>query len=593
MKIRYIICIIGLLAFSLMGSAKDVDYATAEKIAKQFHSLLYQTDGTNDNVACDLIYTGHSTTRSGQSLYYIFNYEKGFVIVPGNDLVPPVLAYSANNKFVADNPACTVRSILDYYSHQMASMVNLTGDAHPQWEDLSSILSTTTDGTADELLYTTALWYQYAPYNKYCPIIDGSGCATGCVATALSIAMKYRQWPDVGVGSYSYVWDKMTISTNFDVTYQWDDMLMEYKEGEYTEAQGDAVATVMFRNGVLSEMEYGVAGSGAFTNNAVRGVIDYMKYDKSVIQLTAAWYATDKWIDMVKAEIKDNGPMIYGGYDADSGGHQFILDGYRNNYFHVNWGWAGSSDGYFLITDLNPFTDQPTLDGFSDGAGGIFNFKPAVEGSTYTYLFVFGKDEINNVDYAGLKASTSTFKEGVEFSVQAGVYFNQSLVAFTGELAVMLCNASGEVKEDISGLYHLQDFTEGSFHEFICTIKQPIETGDYICLMFKSEESTTWQMVIGGSGITTMIPVSDSATAIEEVTSPTISVENIGQQMVMTSDSPMTQVKLYSSTGMLLEQKELGGQYQATLSMEHLPKSIYIVQIETVYGISRHKVVNH
>ena len=40
------------------------------------------------------------------------------------------------------------------------------------------------------------------------------------------------------------------------------------------------------------------------------------------------------------------------------GGHAFIIDGYEvkgsTGYFHVNWGWNGQSDDYYLISVLKP-----------------------------------------------------------------------------------------------------------------------------------------------------------------------------------------------------------------------------------------------
>ncbi len=157
-----------------------------------------------------------------------------------------------------------------------------------------------------------------------------------------------------------------------------------------------------------------------------------------------------------------------------------------------------------------------------------------------------------------------------------------------------LCNAEGEIKEDISETLQLNNFTSGgSLHNFVCTIHQPIESGDYICLMYKSVDSDTWQTVIGGGDTTAKIAADTSPTSIVSITSPVISIENVGQEIMLNSDSPMTHIKLYTSTGMLLEQNALGGEYSNRVSMAHLPKGIYLVQIETIYGISKHKVVNH
>lgn len=36
------------------------------------------------------------------------------------------------------------------------------------------------------------------------------------------------------------------------------------------------------------------------------------------------------------------------------GGHAFICDGFDEPYFHVNWGWGGSHNGYFTLSAMNP-----------------------------------------------------------------------------------------------------------------------------------------------------------------------------------------------------------------------------------------------
>lgn len=48
--------------------------------------------------------------------------------------------------------------------------------------------------------------------------------------------------------------------------------------------------------------------------------------------------------------------MTYRGNDSDgTGGHAFVLDGVQGtDYFHFNWGWSGSYNGYFYLDNLNP-----------------------------------------------------------------------------------------------------------------------------------------------------------------------------------------------------------------------------------------------
>ena len=45
------------------------------------------------------------------------------------------------------------------------------------------------------------------------------------------------------------------------------------------------------------------------------------------------WYQDEEWKQMLRDEINNNGPIFYAGSAYDSGGHQFVVDGYRNHFF--------------------------------------------------------------------------------------------------------------------------------------------------------------------------------------------------------------------------------------------------------------------
>ena len=592
MKKKYLFTLVALFIMNALV-AKEVSQSVAQDIAQQFYYHLFPSTRSDVDVNCHLVYTGQKQTRSTYSPFYVYNYDNGFAIVAGNDLSTPILAYSTTGSFVTDNMLTSVAYWMNLYELKMEEYASQSGSPHPGWEDLSYILSPSTRDGSDEKLLSSALWYQYTPYNKYCPTIDGDGTATGCVATAFSIAMKFHNWPDKGTGSYSYEWDNKTLSANFDVAYQWDDMLNEYITGKYTDAQGDAVATLMYHVGVFSQMDYGTGGSGAHTINAVKGIVEYMKYDKGIMRLERGWYEDDEWVSMLKAEINDNRVVVYGGYDPTEGGHQFLFDGYRNDYFHVNWGWNGSSDGYYLVSDLNPFDREATSGGFSNGQGAVFYLMPETANSTYNDIWVFGIDEVNNIKYVGLTTETKTFTQNVEFNVTAGVYFNQSIRSFTGDMCIMLCDKDGTPKEDVSGLYSISDFPEGegSMHTFVCKITQTIENGDYICLMFKSSDSDTWKMVIGGTGITTMIDVYN-ATAIQNYQQDEDVVVDVTESLItIKSNFDIKRVSVCRSSGELIMTKSYTDMKHVDINAEGLMQGIYILRIETQESIYTRKFV--
>ena len=86
---------------------------------------------------------------------------------------------------------------------------------------------------------------------------------------------------------------------------------------------------------------------------------------------------------LIKAELNAGRPVFYAGYSKDTG-HQFVCDGYDNNgLFHFNWGWSGSSDGYFELSVLNPSSL-----GIGGGtSGGSFNIFSNLSFALFKFAF--------------------------------------------------------------------------------------------------------------------------------------------------------------------------------------------------------------
>ncbi len=175
--------------------------------------------------------------------------------------------------------------------------------------------------------------------------------------------MKYYEWPDMGVGRRSYEYDldidgeyvyPMEITNySFEHKLDWDNMLDDYS-GSYTSAQGKAVATLMADCGVASKMTYGLeaaGGSGTLSEEAITGMIQYLRYDDGMTLVKQSDYDQSTWDELIYTELYYDRPVIFGGNgESGEGGHEFVCDGYaEEGYFHINWGWSGSCNGYFII----------------------------------------------------------------------------------------------------------------------------------------------------------------------------------------------------------------------------------------------------
>ena len=212
---------------------------------------------------------------------------------------------------------------------------------------------------------TKTTWGQNAPFWNMTPLYTVNGVqqhyVTGCVATSMSQVMKYHGWPDVGSGYSSYTFSpdggaSQTLSADYDRTrYDWANMLDSYADG-YNDAQADAVATLMSHAGISVEMQYNTDGSGARSVDACKALKTYFKYNENGRIYERDFYGINEWMQIIYRELNDGCPLLYGGSQANGYAHSFILDGYNDEgLIHVNWGWNGSSNGYYDIASLGGY----------------------------------------------------------------------------------------------------------------------------------------------------------------------------------------------------------------------------------------------
>jgi len=320
----------------------------------------------------DCVYTQSNEDKS-QHYFYVFssNANHTYIIVSADERILPVLGYSDESFFDPNNIPPNMKSWLDGYVAEMNYVFTLDDiEKHPDWQEIAN--GNKAKGiTAVEPLLGTMIWDQNSPYNYYCPTAaggPGGKCYAGCVATAMSMIMKFWNYPPHGFGQKSYSCPPYgTLSANFqNETYLWNQMPMQATSTNY-----DAIAKLMYHCGVSVEMGYGPSGSGASTPEVVNALKTYFGYQTAVNYKNKSSYTTTTWENMMKAELDLGRPMQYRGDDGSSG-HSFVLDGYNNsNLFHFNWGWSGYQNGYFALSNLNP---NPYT--FNNAQGAVMNIEP-------------------------------------------------------------------------------------------------------------------------------------------------------------------------------------------------------------------------
>ena len=282
--------------------------------------------------------------------YYVFNSTDGkaFVIVAGDDRAEEILGYGEGSLDMTDLP-CNLQWWLDQYKKQIEFLL-----ANPN-EKVEKASAPRLDGNGQLVIapMLTCIWSQSEPYYNQCPIYKGERCVTGCVATAMAQVMYYWRYPDHINGVPGY-WCRSLgtmLSALPATTFDWDNMLDSYT-GEYTNAQGDAVAKLMRYCGQSCNMGYGPDGSGAYVPDQLRGM-KLFGYNSNATMVNWSDYDLEAWEDMLLGDLQSGYPVLYSGNDPMAGGHAFVLDGYFDGKYHINWGWASNGNGYFALGAFN------------------------------------------------------------------------------------------------------------------------------------------------------------------------------------------------------------------------------------------------
>ncbi len=386
-----------------------------------------------------LVHTGFD--KEGSTAYYVFDREvdggdAGFMIVSASDATDALLGYSDSGTFSPENMPPQLKWWLGQYAEAIAQ-AEASEDTGTVYGRIATPRSAAERREIAPITVTT--WDQGSPYNDLCPSVEGKKCYTGCVATATAQVMKVHNWPVSGFGSNSYEWSytdgttrgSETLSMDFSsVRFDWDNMADSYS-GSTTATQKEAVATLMHAVGVGVSMQYGTSESGAVSVNAAKALLDYFGYDLGLRFEMREYYGLSEWEDIVYASLEKGMPVLMGGRN-DTGGHEFVCDGYSSDgFFHFNWGWSGLSDGYYKLMALNPESQGAggTTSGYNYGQDAILNVtRPAGGVRQPVAVGSYGKMECQLRDdllmftgqFINITPTTGTVQLGVRLTDENG-----------------------------------------------------------------------------------------------------------------------------------------------------------------------------
>ena len=345
-----------LFLFSIiLAVAAPVDEQKARQLASDF--LSSKTHGTRSaNVELTRAVTG--VADGNDAAIYVFNSDDSFVIISADDRTPAVLGYSDQGVYDMKKAPDGLQAMLGWLQVSVRNYSTTRGEVSKH--------------AAIKPLLTTK-WNQHAPYNLLCPYdeVNDAPSVTGCIATAMAQIMKYHGCPSA---------------------YNWSLMKDEYESGDES-AAAQEVAKVMKDAGESVYMKYSANGSFAkddCVSEVLRNVFGYALSTEFVVR---AYYSAQEWDELIYDNLKNEMPVFYSGnaIDLDNSdgslkgvvaGHSFVVDGYDGKgLYHVNWGWGGLSDGYFLLSLLNPENQgaggTSGSEGYTLKVSAVVGIKPA------------------------------------------------------------------------------------------------------------------------------------------------------------------------------------------------------------------------
>lgn len=455
--------------------AKVLSPEEAAKIATDFFSAGNVSRLSNID-ALQLVRT--SKKSDGTPVYYVFNAKngRGFIIISADDKAIPVIGYSYESSFVADNVSDVTITVLN----------NAVKTVKSNSTEISKHVITRTSSTK---LIKTPEWSQEVPFNAQIP----NHRLVGCVGTAMATVMKYHNHPLKGNGSLD--------GTNFNVQYAWDNMRTDNYRSGYSMDEAEAVSTLMAHCAISIKTDFGMSGSSAFEVRVPAALISYFGYDPGVSYKKRSETDRTTWDAIIVNEINENRPVIYSGQDM-SAGHAFVCDGYEMRgsvpYFHINWGWGGSANGYFSSDALNPTVS--TSHSFNDQTTIIYNIKPAESSAIWSPVHITSDER-----QIGMTSDVTSIDAGTKFTVRAGAFKNVSYENFSGKIAVALFSSDGKFKQLLNSgkgltLQSMQIMSPRLYSDFECSVPAGtvVANDDIIRMVTMSNNgSTEWLPVTG------------------------------------------------------------------------------------------------
>jgi hypothetical protein len=304
---------------------------------------------------------------------------RGYMIISADDNLWPIVSYSWENNADLNS------NLTEFFKHDIAKRLEsvnklpekLIAERKAAWEKLlnddftreTMLEQWPAEGTTTSGGWIETNWNQTAPWNAMCPIdpVSGGRSYTGCPATAMAMILNYHkttngtQFTDADDYHHNYAGRNYYIDDDYaangfpsfpDLNKYLDTVNMHWFEHTGLLSNQD-MAALTFACGVAATQVFTSGGSGTFGVN--QALAAYYRFGcENAILYTES---DEELFPTLISNMQNALPAHFAIVDEDwQSGHNVVVDGYNtDNYFHVNFGWGGSFNGWYLLPDEMPY----------------------------------------------------------------------------------------------------------------------------------------------------------------------------------------------------------------------------------------------
>ena len=310
-----------------------------------------------------------------QTIGYIVNLTpQGFVVLSNRTEIYPIILYSqkgkmSTNNSIANIPLDIVKWDLEARTNSLklepAILSKSFSTNNLIWQDYANGIPIASDSREIYGPLLKTRWNQEGFYNKFCPYdpklllgVIKRRSVVGCVATAASQIINYWQFPkqmslvdDDKHDRYSFTTSGVRINVpddaaNYDFP-SFSELNAQLLSIKYDGSQTE-IAYLCFGVGVKLKMNYSAAGSATYQS---------AKFFRDLGYGSATVSSWNSSYNNVINNIEEGWPVQVSIYNDKNEGHSVVFDGYNTSEksFHVNMGWSGTDDGWYIPPALDTF----------------------------------------------------------------------------------------------------------------------------------------------------------------------------------------------------------------------------------------------